>query len=119
MKKSYLLLSAVIALVCVFAIFNDAKVEQTYNSRTAEKLSQEATGAIEHYNMLRADPSTGEINQEAVARVREAMAKMPTNRSTKSADYDWISQGPFNVGGRTRAIHVDKNDPSKIHLLQD
>ncbi|MFT4660067.1 MAG: hypothetical protein ACI8XB_000324 [Patiriisocius sp.] len=112
MKKSYLFLIGLIAVGAYFATTNVS--EKTYTPRADLKIEAEANGAAEHYKLLRANPETGEIDRDIEIKVRKAMAKRPSNRENKNDQYEWIVQGPDNIGGRTRALHVYKDDPNQI-----
>ncbi len=72
-------------------------------------------GAAEYYMLLKADPATGLINEEARAFAEnEAALRMGINNNQKTSNtnalsLNWSELGPDNVGGRTRAICFDKN----------
>ncbi|MEM1219435.1 MAG: hypothetical protein AAGH79_11000, partial [Bacteroidota bacterium] len=61
------------------------------------------------------DPALGYIPRErlieALEYTRQRQAEMVTNRGSIT-DAAWREQGPNNIGGRTRTIHVDLNDPT-------
>lgn len=39
---------------------------------------------------------------------------MQQEKNRKRSNFTFVELGPDNIGGRTRAIHVDRNDPNKI-----
>jgi len=71
-------------------------------------------GAAEHRRQMIANPETGEIDYSMIHRVENALAKMPRNTGSKNLDLGWVSAGPDNVGGRTRAILTFAEDPSTV-----
>lgn len=77
----------------------------------AEVASEGIAGAIEYLNSMRANPETGLVDPADVIRARKAVDAMP---STKALGLNWEELGPDNVGGRTRAILIDKNNPARI-----
>jgi hypothetical protein len=71
------------------------------------------------------DPATGEIPRDIRQRELSVAARIPTKESeqlrlSKSENSslltsaNWIRRGPYNVGGRTRALAVDVNDTTII-----
>jgi photosystem II stability/assembly factor-like uncharacterized protein len=75
----------------------------------------------EYFFQLMRDPETNQIpenirNREldyakTLPTARQAFAKAKSaNPSLKAADYDWEQAGPFDVGGRTRALAVDQRN---------
>ncbi len=85
--------------------------------------AEEANGAIAYMNKLRRNPITGEMDYQAMAKAKEEVAQnlaavafmKKNNGSVQSATLNWKEIGPSNVGGRTRAILIDKNNPNKIY----
>jgi hypothetical protein len=77
-----------------------------------------------HWEWMRLqDPSTGEIpldirSQELqfASRIpsRESIALMKSNGASGLAALSWSSRGPYNVGGRTRALGVDASNENVI-----
>ncbi len=68
-------------------------------------------GAAEYYKMLRADVNTGEIPVNEVLRVRKEIAQ--NDLISKAPIIQWTEMGPDNVGGRTRAVIVDNQNPNR------
>lgn len=71
------------------------------------------------------DPATGNIPRGIRARELSVAAKVPTfesvqkklqklQRMQRTATTEWARRGPFNVGGRTRALAMDINNPNVI-----
>lgn len=71
------------------------------------------------------DPITGQTNFEGLLKIRKdilegkyapqtEMSFLSNNASatSKSFNQPWIERGPYSVGGRTRAIMFDPNDPT-------
>ena len=102
-KKLVLFGSLSILTIGACMVTNVSSQEGVY--RTRNSISQENTGSIEGafdiYNKLR-----GEYTQEDWLRARMEADAMPQDRAT----FDWLDQGPDNVGGITRAILVDRAD---------
>lgn len=66
---------------------------------------------------LRKNPATGRLDEEdlllAMQQVREARANQ--QRGARSLGLEWEHLGPTNIGGRTRAIAIDPNNPSRMY----
>ena len=73
--------------------------------------SNQYRGAAEYYKMLRADVNTGEIPVDEVLRVRKQIAQ--NSLVSKAPNIQWTEMGPDNVGGRTRALIVDNQNPNR------
>jgi photosystem II stability/assembly factor-like uncharacterized protein len=76
------------------------------------------------FNLMR-DPATNKIpanirNRElnfakSLPTARQVFSRAKaTNPALKAADYTWQQAGPFDVGGRTRALAVDSRDPNVV-----
>ncbi len=66
--------------------------------------------------MMLADPATGELAADAAYRALRYVQALPTTkalhqaRGARTQERNYISRGPFNVGGRTRGLAIDKSD---------
>lgn len=61
---------------------------------------------------MRKDPATGDIPQDVVLASRQiANQKL---REKSALDIEWEELGPNNIGGRTRSLIIDKDDPQKL-----
>ena len=109
------LLSGAILLSSVY-LNNSASHTPEINQKSENHESeQEAAGAIQWLYNIQKNPVTGKIDPLDVLRSREEVTQMRMNRSTNAAlGLDWSELGPDNVGGRTRAILIDRNNPSKM-----
>jgi hypothetical protein len=68
---------------------------------------------VERDIRMLADPTTGKIPEGI--RVKElafAQTLPQQNSANRGSGYEWKAQGPFNVGGRTRAAAFDINNES-------
>ena len=110
-----LVLGLFVVSVLVFKTHSRFKINLKAKTelRGEEGEDAEIRGAIAYYNMLKADPSTGEINP---AYVRNAIAQAnQLGKYRASLGINWDSRGPNNIGGRIRAIVVDKDNPAVLY----
>ncbi|MEO6759324.1 MAG: flagellar basal body rod modification protein, partial [Saprospiraceae bacterium] len=60
-----------------------------------------------------ADPATGEIPAGIGWQERQFAAHLPQALQDRSGP-DWLARGPWNVGGRTRALAIDVTDENRL-----
>ncbi len=106
----------VLALACWFLtpFLNSAK-SVLYSPQ--EKMKVRHAGdwnrAAEYYQSIRANVNTGKVEISDVLMASEEVKKHSLKKSG-SLNLQWAERGPDNVGGRTRAILVDKNNSSHV-----
>ncbi len=102
-------LSVVITIVISSVIGKDQ--ERKYNPRKSQ-FYQEIDGAVKWLASIRNNQVTGELNPIDVLNSRKEIAQL---MSSKTLNLQWTELGPNNVGGRTRAILVDRNNSNLIY----
>ncbi|MCG8578071.1 MAG: T9SS type A sorting domain-containing protein [Flavobacteriales bacterium] len=104
MKKSVLIgsLSVVTLGAGLMCSTMTSKQEGAYHERTSN-LHEAATANLYLEEMYR---MKGDFSGEKYQKAASQFNRLDQNRSTMS----WIDKGPDNIGGRTRAIVVDKDD---------
>jgi hypothetical protein len=114
MKKKSLLLSfstlLVLGAVLVFAMNSGFDNQKKYTPRKTDK--NEIKGAIEYWSLLRNNQTTGTIDIQDVLKARKEIAQL---MQRKAVGLEWYELGPNNVGGRTRAILVDKDNSMLLY----
>ncbi len=77
-------------------------------STSCEKPEPTPEGRFEFELMRLADPATGEIPDNIRMRELAYASKLPKrDQNAKSGSQDFVHIGPYNVGGRTRALAID------------
>ena len=78
---------------------------------------QSAHGYLEYINAIRANQVTGKVDVQDVLKAREQVQflKQQTRLRGASLGLVWEELGPDNIGGRTRAIVFDKNNPNRLY----
>lgn len=116
--KKRLLLLTVLALFLSLSLFilkRDAEKTETNFSHTPGEESK--ARLLWEFNRL-ADPLTGKIPEgirlKELATYREIL-KPAALASKNSRGASWRFRGPWNVGGRTRSMAIDRNDEN--HLI--
>jgi hypothetical protein len=75
-----------------------------------------AKGMKQYLFDMRVNQNTGRFDAADVLAVREEIFNRRTNntRSSRGVNLNWEELGPDNVGGRCRAILIDKDNPLKM-----
>jgi hypothetical protein len=114
MKSRNLLFSlAAIALMGFAIVLTTGRIQEKkmYHPRKVV-IENGIYGALEWLAEIRNNPSTGTVSIEEVLNAKKQITEL-TNH--KSLGITWSDLGPNNVGGRTRAILVDKNNSNLIY----
>lgn len=110
MKKRSLLLLSIFVIAGFGLYLLNSVDEATYQPRDLSTQSQSSYyGAAQFYHMLKADPSTGEINGELYRSMEEKAYTKAINANKANSVLEWEEVGPDNIGGRTRAF-LEIND---------
>lgn len=72
-------------------------------------------GYIELLHAMRANQNTGTIDLEWIWAAREQAAILRENTRRGALNLEWETMGPNNIGGRTRAILIDKDNPNRMY----
>lgn len=112
-KKHYLVGIASLAIVgsFFFTDFKTEKKEYYAPSQDTEELAVDQH--FEYLHSLRANQVTNEINPADIAEVKSQIEN--ASKLHKQFPIQWTTAGPDNVGGRTRAILVDRNDNNILY----
>lgn len=95
---------------------NSDENKAVYTPRTLASGMYGQAGYAEYMHYLKEDPATGKIDPNLVAQVRQEIEKRSKTNSNKAAlGLNWTQMGPDNVGGRTRALLVDKFNPNIVY----
>ena len=123
-KKQLWLLGAGIVLV-LSSVFVLRKAEESnFDDRTSRYMANRAFEKTEGVNGYKEwlrkriiNPATGNIDNKAVLSARtKAQAvinKVNASRASVTID-DWTELGPYNHGGRTRALLIDQANPNRV-----
>lgn len=111
MSKKNLLLGTLPALAIAAGIFvtTSQPGDSNYAPRNSSHLDKDETtinGAFEYYHRLKGDYTTAQWE-----RAKSLAYGIQQDRSS----YGWIDLGPDNIGGRTRAIIIDRNNINHLY----
>lgn len=119
MKHRKLLLSISLILLMgsgIFFIlktnFNSIKKEK----KPASEAKKAIKGAHKYLTAIRANQNTKTVDMEAVMRAHQQANLLAATKMKSSAlSLLWEELGPDNVGGRTRAFLIDRNNTNKMY----
>ncbi len=84
--------------------------ESVYTPRSVK--AYDAQGAQEYLHAMRANQNSGDVDPQDVINARN-QARAMANK-TSSVALAWEELGPFNYGGRTRDLLIDRNDSNTL-----
>lgn len=114
MNKSLLGGVALLAGSIIGGVFLSSNTKApVYQKRSNDGQAQYFSGAYEYLKSIQKDVRTGDFNPEA--RIQAIKKLEASGLAKKSLGLNWQDMGPDNVGGRTRAIVVDKDDDNIVY----
>ncbi len=113
MKRLLTNFGIAVTVAVVSLVFLNAKSTQNYVPRDIN--SNDANGMKEWFKSRRADYNTGKIDYNYVKEVEKQVLAQRNAKHTNDFELKWQESGPDKVGGRTRAILVDKNNNQNIY----
>lgn len=113
MKKIILPFALLLITVSVYLFVG--KTNYTARTETPAIFKEQIAGAIDYILQLTANRTTGKIDLADVANARAAIQAASQNRSAASLMLNWEEMGPDNVGGRTRALMLDKDSADVVY----
>jgi photosystem II stability/assembly factor-like uncharacterized protein len=122
MKKSrtplWLSLATVLIVFLLFMEINHHPKETIIAPSDPHSTERESKFlALDYYQQMYANPQTGEMGRPS-PRAQSHWLRMIENQNKVTRgdgdDIEWVEVGPTNVGGRTRAIAIDSQDPQRL-----
>ncbi|MES2776154.1 MAG: PKD domain-containing protein [Bacteroidota bacterium] len=107
------------AIACCFVLFSctsskDGYEEKGKNESTEREKEDGVDKAMEQDMMLTRDPNLGDVPSERLYDAFRYAEQLRNRGGIQSAiaGIGWQERGPSNIGGRTRALLIDANDPT-------
>lgn len=117
-KTSIIGAVTVVSLVSVITFFNLSKDKKSSYTPYDYKNSDLYSGPekiAQYLNMLRANPQTGIVDPNDYMLAQQQTLKLAERKEKAAIGMVWEQMGPDNVGGRGRAILVDRNNSNIIY----
>ncbi len=109
-KFTLFVLPILVVGVSAFTLFE--KAESKYFPRESDIIFNNSSKFFEEFTrMVRANRETGVIDPVDVLMARKHVNKM---KLSKNFTFEWGFRGPDNIGGRTRALAIDRNNPNHM-----
>lgn len=109
--------AAMFLLVCLWHV-RDAQPTLASAEKTSFGSREDPHARLRYEWMMLRDPATNEIPRGIRQRELEFARRLPSKESqsalNKGQAATWVSRGPWNVGGRTRALGIDVSNPNVI-----
>ena len=120
MKNKNVLLSLLVLVVAgcfVVLVANGISKKSNYTPRktTDHQSGYGINGAINYLASMRNNKTTGDIDPKWVFKAREDVDKLTKSKGVSNLGISWSEVGPDNIGGRTRAILIDKTNPNIMY----
>ena len=109
MKKSFLPLVILVAAFIVITLLNSPVLNYIPIDNRVEMQKTGIDVAQSFMQDRKANQKTGKVDYRDVQKARDQVALHTSMRSSTSV-LEWEEMGPDNVGGRTRAVLIDKDN---------
>ena len=114
-----LLLPAAILIVVFLTIEinNQQKNHSDISQENNHPAQEDEPMSLKYFKKIYANPQTGKVGQPSPMVQSYWLRKIQAQRlatRNKEDEIEWVESGPTNVGGRTRAIAVDSQDPDRL-----
>ena len=114
MNKKTLLSIAVASLFAIGGVFyNTTQEEKEYSPRV--KAEEGIAGYEEYLKTIRANQETGVVSDADVKAVQAEIKNQSNVKFKADWPLTWEFRGPDNIGGRTRCLVIDKDDPKVLY----
>lgn len=116
MKQIYIILfSLCLAGIATFSFYQSQTPDSQIIDYKESKRMRIEKAINQRYQVIK-DPVTGEVPSNELLRVYDYIRDLKAQGNLRTGDLataKWMERGPYQVGGRTRAILVDRNDPER------
>ncbi|PCJ66073.1 MAG: hypothetical protein COA58_08340 [Bacteroidetes bacterium] len=113
MNKKTLLSIFTLCLITGTIVLNLSHNDKSYSPRV--KLTQAINGYADYLQSLKANQITGVIAHDDVVNAVAQIKGQSNNKFKANWPINWEFRGPDNVGGRTRCLVIDKDNPSLLY----
>lgn len=115
MKKFIPVFAALLFAACGLFCFSNQEKPLASGLQMPSGASEENGKLRREWQRMRlADPATGQIPTGIQFLERQYAATLPQAVAERGGNGDWMSRGPWNVGGRTRALAMDVTNENRL-----
>lgn len=114
-SKTTLKISSIVAAVFLTFLISSCSIHHATVMRSGEGMDEDIAARTKWETQMLADPATGAIPDHIRAKELAFSATLPRQPEPqmKSGSF-WQNRGPWNVGGRTRALAIDVTNENII-----
>ncbi len=115
MRNKYLLITLAVVTTVVLLSFSPFKGDVTKNYTPRNTIQQQKRGikgAIEWVSRRRNNQITHTVDPKDIIKAQKKISALRMQKNKSSLGLEWTELGPDNIGGRTRAILIDKDNPN-------
>ena len=112
-KRSVLSIAFALVFVAGALLYTNSSNEGIYSPRT--KTEQGIAGYEAYLKTVRANQTTGVVTIDDIEAVKAEIKGQQNVKFKADWPLTWEFRGPDNVGGRTRCLVIDKDDPSILY----
>lgn len=112
-KHLLMFLAAVVAGGFTLNYTLTTSYKRSYAPKNVVSELYSANGYLEWLHNIKVNQHTQTIEPEHLAKANDGLKQL-MSKSGNHQDFNWKERGPNNIGGRTRAILIDKNNPNTI-----
>ncbi len=109
------LVTVLFVAVIFFLSKKESNIPQQDIPTDQAKLEKTISGAMEYYRSRRFNRETGQMDVKAFREAMQQADAMKVQRKRSESALNWVEVGPDNIGGRTRAMILDKDNPSTVY----
>ena len=110
--KTIIKIAGLLGLAGLLYVSGDVFLSPAVQHTERKDKQAEITGRFEQEYLMTRDPKTGLIPREALLDAYAYAEALRANKASDDLPIFWQERGPTNVGGRTRGIIFDANDPT-------
>ena len=99
-------------VICSFVWFQDERPTY-FPEDLAKRQANSADGYMELMRMLKENQVTHDLDPALVLAARKQANSLPKGKA--SLNLNWQFKGPDNIGGRTRGLIIDRNNPNHLY----
>ncbi|MGB0839668.1 MAG: two-component regulator propeller domain-containing protein, partial [Chitinophagales bacterium] len=102
-----------VAVAFVFNTNNNSQQKADHSFEVEENPTRGIAGAMQYLYAKKANQITGEIDVNDVLKAQAMLGEPKDYKDPNTVE--WEKMGPINVGGRTRALVIDKDNPNRLY----
>jgi photosystem II stability/assembly factor-like uncharacterized protein len=119
MNNKILLISiGIVGAICGYLLnhsFKNTNFPKEHNELILEENEDQVMTGLIYMNRLRVNQNTGKIDAQDIYNAVSQADMLSAKNKTNAASLWWAEMGPDNVGGRTRAFLIDKDDHNVLY----